>query len=297
MAKPTSFKDIGKTPKDLIEKDFPTESFGFEIEAKADGSKYKVTATKKNDGTIEGLFEPTFLFPKQGLTAKTTVKNTKNFATEVALEDKLAKNLKLTFNAESSDKTKQTTVKGSVDFKHDKGHVAATVTYPIQAEKSDKPANITANASLTAVFAEKYTVGANVEHHVGGKTPLAQWNLRLQYTAPAFTLLGYYNNAKHGEESVLGVNYHHKVRSDFELVTDVSVDTGKPAEPKFRVGGAWKRSDDSTIKFKLEADEHKLTVSHLQKLSSDATLVVGLQYDVPASSASNKVGANLKLNF
>jgi len=296
MAKPTLFKDIGKTSKDLLERDFPTDTFGFEVEAKAESAKYKVTATKKPDGTIDGLFEPTFTFSKQGLTAKTTFKNNKSYAAELVLEDKLAKGVKLTLNGDSSEKDKKTTVKGTVEYKHEKGTASAQVTYPVKAEK----AQISANASLSANFAEKYTVGANVEHQVGGKSALAQWNLRLQYTAPQFALLGYYNNAKFGEESVVGVNYYHKVRSDIEFVTDVSVDTAKLAEPKFRVGGAWKQSDNSTFKFKLEAEEHKLTVSHLQKLSSDATLVVGLQYDVPthaASSASNKVGANLKLNF
>jgi len=205
--------------------------------------------------------------------------------------------VKLTLNGDSSEKDKKTTVKGSLEYKQDKGTASAQVTYPVKAEK----AQISANATFSANFADKYTVGASAEHQVGGKSALAQWNLRFQYSADKFALLGYYNNAKFGEESVLGVNYHHKVRSDLDLVTDVSVDTAKLAEPKFRLGGAWKQTDTSTFKFKLEAEEHKLTVSHLQKLSSDATLVVGLQYDIPthaaSSSANNKVGANLKLNF
>lgn len=293
MAKPTAFKDIGKTPKDLLERDFPVDTFGFEVEAKAENAKYKVTATKK-DSAINGVFEPTFTFSK-GITAKTTFKNDKSYAAEVVLEDTLATGVKVTLNTDSSEKDKKTTIKGTVDYKNDKAAATVQVTYPVKAEK----AQIAAVASVAGVY-DKYLVGASVEHQVGGKGPLAQWNLRLQYTAPQFALLGYYNNAKFGEDSVLGVNYHHKVRSDVDLVTDVSVDTAKLAEPKFKVGGSWKRSAESTFKFKLEADEHKLTVAHLQKLSSDATLVVGFQYDVPThsgSSANNKVGANLKLNF
>jgi voltage-dependent anion channel protein 2 len=298
MAKPTLFKDIGKTSKDLLSRDFPTESFGFEVEAKAECAKYKVTATKKADGDLECLFEPTFTFAKQGVTAKTTFKNNKSYAAEIVLEDKLAKGLKLTINGDSSEKDKKakTTVKGAVEYKHEKGTATVQVSYPVKAEK----AQITANASVSANVAEKYLVGANVEYEIGASAP-SQWSLRLQYTAPQFALLGYYDNTKSSEKSIVGVNYYHKVRSDVEFVTDVSVDTAAPdVKPKFHVGAAWKQSETSTFKFKLEAEEKKLTVAHLQKLSSDATLIVGLQCEVPAqhaSSANNKVGANLKFNF
>lgn len=294
MSKTTFFKDLGKAGSDLLEKEFPTDSWTVEAESKAPNDvKFKTTAARKADGSVSGSLEETAAFKAQGTTVKVTLKTDKTYAAEVTVEDKGVKGLKtVLFGENKGDKN---TVKATFDYKNASfGTVSTTATYPFKGAA-------TLAASFTSGY-ESLSFGASADCQLGEKTKLTRWALKFLYNGPSFKFVGSYN-AKPGDEALCAVTYHHTARADVELVGDVSVDTSKLGEvPRLTFGAQWKRDAFTTIKSKVQTDSSsngKLSLSVQQKLSDNATVVLGSESTLSNLSAggSHKVGATLKLGF
>jgi hypothetical protein len=81
MSKTTFFKDLGKSTNDLLDKDFGSDAHGFEIESKApNGVKFRTTGSRKADGSVSGLIEPSGTCPVTGVSLKATIKTDKTYA-------------------------------------------------------------------------------------------------------------------------------------------------------------------------------------------------------------------------
>eukprot|EP01122_Echinamoeba_exundans_P001605 TRINITY_DN11627_c1_g1_i1.p1 TRINITY_DN11627_c1_g1~~TRINITY_DN11627_c1_g1_i1.p1 ORF type:complete len:291 (+),score=112.85 TRINITY_DN11627_c1_g1_i1:55-927(+) len=290
MSKTTFFKDLGKAGSDLLEKDFPTDSWTVEAESKAPNDvKFKTTGAKKAEG-VSGSIEQTATFKEQGTTVKATLKTDKTYSAEVTVEDKVVEGLKtVLFGENKGDKN---TVKATFDYKNASvGTFSSTVTYPFKANPS-------VAASFTTGY-EALTFGASGEFALGNKSGLTRYAAKFVYNGPSFKFVGSYS-AKPSEEALVGLTYHHVARSDVELVGDISVDTAKLSDaPRLTFGAQWKRDAFTTVKSKIVSDSSKLAFSVQQKLSDNATVVVGSESTLSnlSSGGSHKVGATLKLGF
>jgi hypothetical protein len=198
--------------------------------------------------------------------------------------------LKATFNGET--KGDDSSAKLTLDYKNGKvGTVTSFFYYPIKGKKQPL-----VGASFSSAY-ENVAFGGQAEYQLGEKQGLQKYDFKLLYSAKSFKFGGYYNN-KVNDKAVVGVNYHHSVRSDVELVGDVSVDAANIAgeTPKIRFATLWKRDADLTVKAKVESDA-KLSLSFQQKLSPNTTVIVGSESSLTDSKTGHKVGALFKFNF
>jgi len=286
----TFWRDLGKTSKDLLEKDFPTDTWGVEIEAKAPNDvKFKSTASRKPDGTTAASFEPTLSFKEHGVEFKGTFKTDKTLTGEISLENKLVDGVKVALNGES--KGDKNTVKTSLDYKNKRfGTFSAAFSYP---NKGNPFVNVNATGSH-----EAFTLGANLDYGLGSAAGVTAWNAKLLFKAPSYSFMLYGNN-KAGDDTVAGVNYLHSVRTDLDLVTDVQIDTSKLGDvPRLKLLAKWNRDSLTTLKAKIDSESSKLQWSVTQKLSPDVSVVFGSEHSLAGSGAgSSKVAGTLKLNF
>jgi len=291
MSKTTFFKDLGKATNDLLTKDFPTESFGFEAESKAENDvKFKTTGTRKADGSVEATIEPTVGFKKQGASAKVTIKADKTYGLEVTHEDKIVDGVKFTLNGET--KGEDSSAKLSLDYKNANfGTVSGYFLYPFSGTNQPKGA-----ASFTSAY-EGLSFGGQAEYQAGNKPGLQSYDVKAIYSGSSFKFGGYYN-VKVAKKSTAGLQYHHNVRADTELVADVSVDAANIGgeSPKIRFAALWRRDADTTIKAKVESDA-KLSLSYQQKLSPNTTVIIGSESVLTEAKPSHKVGTTFKFSF
>jgi voltage-dependent anion channel protein 2 len=286
----TFWRDLGKTSKDLLEKDFPTDAWGVEIEAKAPNDvKFKTTASRKADGTTAATFEPTLSFKEHGVELKGTFKTDKTLSGEVSLENKLVDGAKVSINGEQ--KGDKNTVKTTLDYKNKRfGTFSTAFSYPNKGNPF-----LVANATGSH---EAFTAGGNVEYSLGSAAGVTAWNAKLLFKAPSYAFTLYANN-KAGDDTVVGVNYLHAVRTDLDVVTDVQLDTSKPGEiPRFKLLTKWNRDAATTLKAKIDSESSRLTWSVAQKFSPDVSVVFGSEHSLAGAGAgSTRVAGTLKLNF
>lgn len=193
------------------------------------------------------------------------------------------------------NKGDKNTVKATFDYKNASvGTLSTTFSYPF------KGASVL-SASVTSGY-ESLSFGASGEYQLGEKSKLSRYAVKFLYNGPSFKFVGSYS-VKPGDEALVGVTYHHVARSDVELVGDITVDTAKLQDvPRLTFGAQWKRDAFTTIKSKVATDSSnagKLSLSVQQKLSDNATVVIGSESTLANLSAggSHKVGATLKLGF
>lgn len=286
MSKTTFYKDLTKGTNDLLDKDFGSESYGFEIESKApNNTKFKTTGSRKADGSVAGLFEPSMTCPITGLNLKATIKTDKAYSVEASRD--VVDGLKATVLG--TTKGEDSSVKVTADYKNAKvGTLSSYLLYPLKGKKTSP----SVGASFTTAY-ENFSVGASGEYQLGEKKGFSEYEAKILYTGSSFKFFGYYNH-----KNVAGVNYHHTVRPDVELVGDVSVDTANIGgeSPKIKFAALWKRDADLTVKAKVESDA-KLSLSFNQKLSPNTSVIIGSESSLVDSKSGHKVGALFKFNF
>jgi len=290
--KATSFKDLGKSTKDLLEKGFPVDTFEVESESTADnGAKLKVTASRNVKGEVSaGLEGPTYTWKDFGLTFKFIGKteNKGTFSLESSVEDKGVEGLKATLTAEQ--KGEDRTVKAAVDYKHPSTAVNTVLTYPLSAV--GKP---TFQGSAVAKY-DRFSAGADaVVDLTETKVTKQNYKLAFEYSSK-FNALAYYNIDK---ATVCGLALFSRVRDNVDLGVDVSQKLGgKDDVPTFKFATQYQLDKSSTLKAKFQSTDSRLAFALKQKLSDAVTATIATDLDASnlSSGSGHKFGLNLTIN-
>jgi len=162
------FKDFGKSTKDIIEKDVPTNE---QLKVNTNYNNVKLAFTGKTKGRVaEGVFEPTWNMKDYGVELKGSFKTGGEISMTGTLNDKLTKGLKLNANFVTSTTGKQQKFETSAEYKYqNKAAVTAKVAFPSSttAVKADFSAVAFRNqwafgAALATQFNEQMTGAPDV---------------------------------------------------------------------------------------------------------------------------------------
>jgi len=185
MAVPPLFKDIGKTVKDTLEKDYEKNTPSIKLESKTENETFTFEG-RRDPATNTFAVDPfsfKYDFKERGITFLGKVNSSRKISTEFALTDKLTQGLKLTAALNTTlakpDQNVDTGAKVGVEYKRDN----LTATTELELVKR--------TANLSAVVGNKNISGGfEVALDLNDGVPSA-YNLATQYVNGSNTICGF----------------------------------------------------------------------------------------------------------
>jgi len=293
---PSFFADLGKTPKDLLNKDFPTTlEVTTETKLSSGGDvavSQKSKLTRGADGSLAGSLAPKWSFLSYGVTLLATLYTSKKLEIEASLKDKGVAGLKSTlkvnaksFEAVGSQKDAQQV---SAEFEYAHEQVAVAFAVDLIAPKPQVALGVTGKR-------EQWTGGVEAKYSLGASPDLAALASALHYAGSNWsaTLTRAANEGARAQVSYVA-RLHHKVDDALQLAADLSwaADADKAA-PVLVVGGQFKgaRSD---LKAKVTT-AGRIGLAYTQDLNYFASVTLGLDANA-ADSKDHKVGVAVKIH-
>jgi len=293
---PSLFADLGKTPKDLLNKDYPT-NLEVTVESKLSTSgevtgSQKSKVTRSADGSLSGSLQPKWNLLSYGVTIMATIYTSKKLELEASLKDKGIVGLKSTlkvnaksFEALGSQKDAQQV---SAEFEYLHEHAAAAFAVDLLASKPQVALGVTGKR-------EQWTAGVEAKYSLGAATDLAALAAALHYAGAnwAATLTRAANEGARAQVSYTA-RLQHKVDDALQLAAELSwaADADK-ASPVLQFGGQFKAAR-SDLKAKCNTNG-RVGLAYTQDLNYFASVTLGLDVST-ADSKDHKLGLALKIH-
>lgn len=265
MAPPT-YADLGKSARDLFSKGYnfgflkvdSTTKAGTDIEFKT-GASHNTTT-----GKLFGSLDLKYKIPDYGVTLTEKWNTDNTLGTEITIQDRLAKGVKLTLDSSFAPQLGKRTGKIKAEYKHDRVAVNSDIsldTGPI------------VNAS--AVFGhEGWLLGFQTGFDTQ-KNKLIHSHLAFGRAAGSYTIHTFIN-----DQTEFGGSLYHKINPNLELGVNLGWTSGEQAT-RFGLAAKYQVDKDWTVRAKLsnssqvglamthQLNEHvKLTMSSLVNLQN-----------------------------
>ncbi|KAJ6461998.1 eukaryotic porin/Tom40 [Mycena vitilis] len=216
---PPSWKDLGKSSTDLLQKDYPFNSFGLEVKTKTPSNTvFKVAGTRASQtSAIQGDIEAKLNDRKHGLTFTNTWTTTNVLRSQIELQDQITQGLKLdlTTSIAPSKNNSKTAVLGAV-YKQSGFHSRAVL------DVLKGPTFI----ADTVLGRDGFLVGAEAAYNVT-EGRISRYALAAGFNAPEYAVtLHALNDLKS-----FSASYYHRVSADVEAGAKAVYD------PKLTNGG------------------------------------------------------------
>lgn len=278
MAVPPSYSDLGKGAKDLINKGYNYGSAKLELKTKT-ANGIAVTAGGSSNlasGKIAGNLETKWACKENGLNV-TKKWNTDNIvSSEVSVEDKLVKGLKLTLDSTFAVATGSKTGAVKAVFKKDYVNIA------VDANLAKAPV---VNGSAVVGY-QGVLLGYQMSFDVGS-SKLAKSNFALGYSAGNMTVHSAVNNG-----SEFGGSLHQKHSDKLETAVNVSYASG--AAPAFAVAAKMNVDKDLSLQAKVN-NAGQLGVAYSQVVKPGLKLTLSSMTDLKNFSAGgHQLGLGLE---
>jgi len=262
MDTPVFYKNLGKTSKDLLSKDFERNAPSFKFETKAEnGVLFSVEAKRTNSGEfIVDPFQYKFESPERGLTIVGKANSNRKLSAEVSIADRLAKGLK--FNTLVAlvlvDKEEKNNRAAKVGFEYTRENLAATSEFEL----------LRRTAAATAVIGKKgIAVGVETELDLSS-FEFNQLNTSASYTSGKVTLTGFTRS----KFDAIGGSFFQKVNDNASVAAEVSYKLSGNDSAAFSLGGAYKLDKDTSVKGKVNSDG-VVSLSYAQMLRKNVRAV------------------------
>jgi len=271
------FSDVGKTAKDLLEKDFNLGKTKLESKTtSAQGVEFTTTFERSNSDFIKGELKTKYK------TDSFTFTDTVNTDTDLGLKieatnlvDGAKFDVDTSFNPNNGKKDLK------VGFNYKKKDVITT-TGSCNVFKS--------SAKLDAVLGyEKFLTGASVNVASLQNPAKADIGVLLGYvdTDYALTVM-----ADFGEKAPqFSARYHHNINKDITVALKTSY-PNKDKRPSFELGAQYKLDGDASMKGKVGTNG-KLDFAYIQKITKDLKASFGLSIDTQKMDAPHQYGLSL----
>lgn len=254
------YVDLGKRAQDLLTKEFPDKT-KLEVNSRAsNGVQFQTIATRNNDGSIVGSFQPKYTFVKQGVTVSTTVDTNRVVKAEATIENALP-GLKATLGGQTDTES----IKADLEYKHDNFTVTTGLDF-------FSPKGNTLSATGVVSY-EGFSVGASTEYFIADKQELRKFEGVAAYTTPDLQLTFF--SRRKGD--VLGGTYYQRVSAALGLGAEIAFDIRKPdGTPKLTFGSSYTLDTltATTVKGKFDTDG-KLAVSYGQRINPYTRFTIG----------------------
>ncbi|BGP27638.1 voltage-dependent ion-selective channel [Rhodotorula toruloides] len=278
---PPSWKDLGKSASDLLNKDFPLAGSALEVKTRApNGVLFKVAGLRDaKTAAIAGDLEAKYTDVKNGVTVTQTWTTSNVLKTQVELENQIAKGLKLDVQGHLLPATQSKAAFVTAIYKQPSLHTRALLDV-------FKGPTFTADA---VVGRDGFLLGAETTYSVPTGA-ITRYAVGLGYAAPSYTV------TLHGlaNLSVFSASYYHKVSKDVEAGAKAIWDSKAPTS-NVAVEVGTKAYLDNTAFVKLKANSAGIvSAGYTQALRPGVKASFGLALDTAKlGEASHKVGTSL----
>ncbi|GAA6048664.1 hypothetical protein JCM3770_002008 [Rhodotorula araucariae] len=280
-AVPPSWKDLGKSASDLLNKDYPLSGNALEVKTRAPNNvAFKVAGVRDaKSGAIAGDLEAKYVDAKNGVTLTQAWTTSNVLKTQVELENQIAKGLKLDVQGHLLPATQGKSAYVTAIYKQPSLHTRALLDV-------FKGPTFTADA---VIGRDGFLLGAESTYSVPTGA-ITRYALGLGYAAPSYTV------TIHGlaNLSVFSASYYHKVSKDVEAGAKAIYDTKAPtSQVGLEVGT--KAYLDNTAFVKLKANSAGIVgAAYTQALRPGVKASFGIAIDTARlGEASHKVGSSL----
>jgi len=268
MAVPPLYKDIGKSVKDTLEKDYEKYTPSIKLESKTENETFTF-AGKRDPATNAFTVDPVsfkYDLKERGITFLGKLDSKRKICTELSLSDKLTQGLKVFVALDYTlpIKPEQSLDSGAnlgVEYKRE--NLTATTELELVKRK----------ANLTAVVGNKTIAGGfEVGLDLNDGVPSA-YNLAAQYVNGSTTLFG----AVREQFNTLRGGFHRKISDQVSVAADFDVKRLKN-ETNFTLGSYYSIDKESAVKAKLNT-KGVVTVSYLHNFKKNIRGVFTMEAD------------------
>ncbi|XP_059802816.1 non-selective voltage-gated ion channel VDAC2 [Hemitrygon akajei] len=242
MAVPPSYADLGKSARDIFNKGYGFGLVKLEVKTKSQSGVEFTTSGSSNteSGKVSGSLETKYKWSEYGLTFTEKWNTDNTLGTEIAIEDQLAKGLKLTFDTTFSPNTGKKSGRVKTAYKREYINLGCDVDFDF--------AGPAIHASAVAGY-EGWLAGYQMSFDTA-KSKLTKNNFAVGYKTGDFQL---HTNVNDGAE--FGGSIYQKVSDNLETAVNLAWTAGNNST---RFGIAAKYQLDPTASVSAKVDNSSL---------------------------------------
>ncbi|KAM6347740.1 non-selective voltage-gated ion channel VDAC2 isoform 2-T2 [Alca torda] len=281
MAIPPSYVDLGKSARDIFNKGYGFGLVKLDVKTKsASGVEFTTSGSSNTDtGKVNGSLETKYKWAEYGLTFTEKWNTDNTLGTEIAIEDQIAKGLKLTFDTTFSPNTGKKSGKIKSAYKRECLNLGCDVDFDFAG-----PA-----IHGSAVFGYEGWLAGYQMTFDSAKSKLTRNNFSVGYKTGDFQL---HTNVNDGSE--FGGSIYQKVSDNLETAVNLAWTAGSNST---RFGIAAKYKLDSTASISAKVNNSSLVgVGYTQTLRPGVKLTLSALIDGKSINAGgHKLGLGLEL--
>ncbi|XP_062926370.1 voltage-dependent anion-selective channel protein 2 [Mobula hypostoma] len=281
MAVPPSYADLGKSARDIFNKGYGFGLVKLEVKTKSQSGVEFTTSGSSNteSGKVSGSLETKYKWSEYGLTFTEKWNTDNTLGTEIAIEDQLAKGLKLTFDTTFSPNTGKKSGRVKTAYKREYINLGCDVDFDF--------AGPAIHASAVAGY-EGWLAGYQMSFDTA-KSKLTKNNFAVGYKTGDFQL---HTNVNDGAE--FGGSIYQKVSDNLETAVNLAWTAGNNST---RFGIAAKYQLDPTASVSAKVDNSSLIgIGYSQVLRPGIKLNLCTLIDGKGFNAGgHKLGLGLEL--
>ncbi|XP_064601250.1 voltage-dependent anion-selective channel protein 2-like [Liolophura sinensis] len=278
---PPSYSDLGKSARDLFNKGYNYGLFKLECKTKTEsGVEFTTSGSSSSDtGKVGGSLETKYKWAEYGLTF-TEKWNTDNvLATEIQIEDQIAKGLKLSFDTSFAPQSGKKSGKIKSAFKQDYVNLNCDVDFDFAGPTIHGAGVLGYNGWLAG-----YQMSFD-----SAKSKLTKSNFAVGYTAGDFTL---HTNVNEGTE--FGGSIYQRVNSDLETGVSLSWAAGTNVT-RFALGAKYTVDKDASFSAKVN-NSSQIGLGYTQRLRDGVKLTLSSLIEAKNfNQGGHKLGLGLDL--
>jgi len=280
---PAKFGDLGKEAKDLINKNFHFGVIKFEGKTKTkNGVEFTTEGSHYTDtGNVTGSLETKFKNADYGVTFTEKWTTDNLISTNISIDDKIAKGVKVDFDTTFAPITGKKTAKVKTAYKHENVHATGDVDLNF--------AGPSINGS--AVFAYKGWHAGYQACYDTGSSKLTANNASLTYKDGDFVVHSAINDGSKYVGSI-----HHQVNSNLSAAAMLQWASGSKDPASLTVCGRYDIDRETYMKAKLDNQLH-LGISYVQSLRPGVQLTMSSLINAKSlENGGHKLGLSLNLS-
>lgn len=278
---PPAYADLGKSARDLFSKGYNYGFFKLECKTKTSKGVSITTSGSSNSdtGKVAGSLETKYKWEEYGMTFSEKWNTDNILATEITVEDQIAKGLKVSFDTSFAPQAGKRSGKIKTAYKND---------------------YISGGVDVDFEFAGPTVHGAMVLGYMGwlagyqmsfdtSKSKLSKSNFAVGYSAGDFTL---HTNVNDGTE--FGGSIYQRVNSKLDIGVNLSWTNGSNAT-RFGLSGKYILDNDASLNAKIN-NSSQLGLGYSQKLRDGVVLTLSALVEGKNFNAGgHKLGLGLDL--
>jgi len=276
---PPTFADLGKAARDVFGRGYTVGVIKLDVKAKSDtGVEFNTSGSHvPSSGKVAANLETKYKCSEHGLTMSEKWSSDNSLTTDITVEDKLAKGLKLVLGNKFVPSSGQ--IKG-----------AAKATFKADAATFNAESSLDLSPNMMGALVlgyQNWLVGGQVGFDTA-KSSLTKTNVALGYVAKDYTLHTYCNDG-----TLYGGSVYQKLNKDLESAVDISFNPATNSSV-FGLGCKYVTDRNSSVRAKFNSNGN-LGLGYQHKLKDGVTVTLATSIDAKnLSGGDHKLGMGLE---